>query len=372
MRTVTRCAVWLLCLLLLPCPLAAEADADAPAIRAEAAVLLEAGSGRVLFAQNADASLPMASTTKIMTALLAIESGRLSEPVTVSETAARTEGSSLYLKADETQPLIDLVYGLMLQSGNDAAVAIAEHLSGSVEAFAERMNEKAAALQLDGTHFVNPNGLHDSEHYTTAKSLARLAAFAMQNETFRAVVSAVRHVTDGGSVRRVFRNKNRMLTEYDGCTGIKTGYTKAAGKCLVFSAKRNGMELIGVLLNDPAMWDDAKALLDYGFSAYELRSAAGAFEVFTVNVLHGEKNALPAAPKHDILYPIRTDGSESLSIETSLYGEVSAPMEAGDPVGRITVYVNGEAVCEVPVTALETVRKKSLLRCIERILCGMS
>lgn len=363
MRVVTRLASALLALLFL-LPFSKAAAEESVAVSAKGAILLEASSGRVLYEKNADARMEQASTTKIMTAILAIESGGLDRTVTVSNRAARSEGSSLNLKEGETLPLIELLYGLMLQSGNDAAVAIAEALGGSVEAFVERMNEKASLLGLSGTHFANPNGLHDPEHYTTARDLAALSRYAMQNDTFRTIVSTVSHATENCDVQRFLRNKNRLLREYDGATGIKTGYTKAAGKCLAFSAKRDNMELIGAVLNAPRMWDDAEAMLEYGFSTYELVCVASADKHFTVSVTDGEKNSLPAAVKTDILYPIRKDGSESLSTSVSMYDPIAAPAQSGQQIGTVRVSLNGEPIAEAPILLLEDAPKRSYGSCL--------
>ncbi|MBR0081178.1 MAG: D-alanyl-D-alanine carboxypeptidase [Clostridia bacterium] len=359
-RLLRRLTGALLCVLFLAAtPRTALAAGDAPTISAKGAILIEAASGRVLFEQNADRVLEPASTTKIMTAILAIEAGDLDRIVTVSERAAKTEGSSLYLKAGETLPLIELVYGLMLQSGNDAAVAIAEAVAGSVEDFVSQMNEKAQSLGLNDTHFANPNGLHAEGHATTARELCKIAAYAMQNETFRAVVATQARTAENGSVAHTFRNKNKFLSQYEGCNGVKTGYTKAAGKCLVFAANRDGMQLIGVVLSDPKMWDDARTLLDYGFRTFELRRVVSADEVFTVKLEDAEKNALPVAAKQDILYPIRSDGSETLSAAKSLPDALSPPIRAGDTVGTVTVSFNGTVLTTAPLVALESVSRKT-------------
>ncbi len=339
-------------LLLLPKTAKADKpDFDAPA---QAAYLLEANSGRVLYAKNENARLPMASTTKVMTALLAIESGRLEETVTVADEAVGTEGSSMYLKKGETIPLIDLVYGLMLTSGNDAAVAIAFFLDGGIEAFASRMNAKAAELGLADTHFVTPNGLHDKDHYTTAKDLARLGAAALENPEFSEIVAAQYHRT-GGSNPHTLKNKNRLLWEYEGGIGVKTGYTKAAGKCLVFAAERGAMKLCGAVLNCPTMWNTAKALLDRGFSDYRAKTFLSADTFFSLPVQNGVKKALSAAPVSAILYPTEVGGEEVFSVETSFDAAIPAPVSAGDPVGTATLYRNGIAVRSVPIAAAETV-----------------
>ena len=342
--------VLLAALLLAAVPITAQADA----VPAEAAYLIEANSGRVLIEQNANARLPMASTTKIMTALLAIESGRLSETVRVPRQAAGTEGSSMYLKEGETIPLLDLVYGLMLTSGNDAAVTIACALDGDVPTFAARMNARAAELGLSDTHFVNPNGLNDPDHYTSAHDLCLLAAEAMRNDTFAEIVRTTYHATEG-SVGHKLKNKNRLLWEYEGGVGVKTGYTRAAGKCLVFAAERGGMLLIGTVLNCPNMWNTAKSMLDAGFSAYRAKLFLSETTVFSVSVANGVKKTLYAAPIRSILYPTEIDGSETFAVRTEFETDLKAPVYAGTAVGTATLLRGGEAVLSVPIAACETV-----------------
>ncbi|MBR0507162.1 MAG: D-alanyl-D-alanine carboxypeptidase [Clostridia bacterium] len=345
-----RAALLALLLLATLFPVRAEAET----VPAQAAYLIEANSGRVLFAQNENARLPMASTTKIMTALLAIESGRLDETVAVPAAAVGVEGSSMYLKEGETITLRDLVYGLMLTSGNDAAVTIAWVLDGGTEAFAARMNARAAELDLRDTHFVTPNGLHDPNHYTTARDLALLGAAALDNPVFAEIVSA-KYRTTGGSVRHTLKNKNRLLWEYEGGVGVKTGYTKKAGKCLVFAAERGGMKLVGALLNCPSMWNTAKTMLDAAFSTYRARLFLSANTVFSIPVENGVKKALSAAPIRGILYPTEIDGDEAFEVRTAFEPARAAPVRAGDPVGTATLLLNGAAVVSVPIVATETV-----------------
>lgn len=345
-----RLAVLLIVLLLLPRIALAEQAKDVPA---QAAYLFEANSGRVLYAKNENERLPMASTTKIMTALLAVESGRLAESVAVPDEAVGTEGSSMYLKAGETIPLIDLVYGLMLTSGNDAAVAIACYLDGGTETFAARMNARAAALGLSNTHFVTPNGLHDPAHYSSAKDMAVLAAAALENPFFAEIVSAQYRKTIGSNPHTL-KNKNRLLWEYEGGIGVKTGFTKTAGKCLVFAAERGEMKLVGAVLNCPSMWNTAKNMLDAGFSGYRVKAFLSRETVFSIPVENGVKKSLSAAPIRGILYPTETDGSESYAVETT-FGACRAPVRAGETVGTASLVRNGETVLSIPVVACESV-----------------
>ena len=365
----------LVCLLLL-----VPASAGAETVPAQAAYLVEANSGTVLFEQNAHAHLPMASTTKIMTALLAIESGRMQETVTVAPEAAGTEGSSMYLKAGERLPLADLVYGLMLRSGNDAAAAIACFLDGGIAAFADRMNARAEELKLKDTHFTNPNGLHDPDHYTSAHDLCMLAAAALDNPTFCEIVRTQYYESRGDTVRTL-KNKNRLLWEYEGAIGVKTGYTKAAGKCLAFAAERGGMKLVGVVLNCPSMWDTAESMLEGAFSTYRARLFLGTDAVFMLPVQNGSKKTLPAAPISCILVPVRRDDDAIYSVETTFLPTVCAPVAAGDAVGTATLYRNGEAIRSVPIVAREAVDARgftdyfeqavsSFVHGIARGLCG--
>lgn len=239
---------------------------------AEAIVLMDAKSGQLLYNKNENKRLYPASITKIMTALLALESGRLEETAVTSELARSVAGNRIYLAEGEETPLIDLIYGLMLNSGNDAAIVIAEHLAGSVEAFADLMNRKAVELGAENTHFVNPHGLHDENHYTTALDMANIARYALQNPLFREIVSTKTMPWFGEEWHSSLINTNRLLWEYEGATGIKTGYTNAAGQTFVASAERDGTELIVVLLKAAArqhLWEEATVLLDYGFQHFE-------------------------------------------------------------------------------------------------------
>lgn len=340
-----------LCAVLLPC--AAMAETNPEDVPAQAAYLIDANSGRVLYAKNENARLPMASTTKIMTAFLAVESGRLAETVTVADKAAGTEGSSMHLKTGEQLTLSDLVYGLMLTSGNDAAVAIAYFLDGGTEAFAARMNARAEKLGLCDTHFVNPNGLHDPDHYTTAKDLALLGAAALENPFFAEIVAAQYRKTEGTNPHTL-KNKNRLLWEYEGCIGVKTGYTKAAGKCLVFAAERGGMKLVGAVLNCPAMWKTAENMLNAGFRDYRVKLFLSRGTVFSIPIENGVKKTLSAASILDILYPTEIDGSETYTVETA-FDTCAVPIRAGQQVGTASLLLNGEVVKTVPIVARETV-----------------
>ncbi|WP_396266309.1 D-alanyl-D-alanine carboxypeptidase family protein [Halobacillus amylolyticus] len=292
-------ALFTACLLL---PQVANASPSI-SVSAEHAVLLDANSGRVLFEKEAYESSLIASTTKIMTAIIAIESGKLSEEVKVSERATRTEGSSIYLTEGEKIPLIDLVYGLLLRSGNDSAVAIAEHVGGSVEGFTYLMNQKARWLGMQSSHFENPHGLDGESHYSSAYDLALLMAYAMKNETFRKVTGSEKFKSDNRSYP--WQNKNKLLTSlYDPTTGGKTGFTKKAGRTLVSSAEKDGMELVAVTLNAPDDWKDHERMYEYGFENYETYQLQE--EGFAVS--NGNEYYLPT----DIFYPLTEQEKEQM------------------------------------------------------------
>lgn len=244
----------------------AFAGAKTAEAEARSEMAMEVSTGAVLEENNADVKLPMASTTKIMTAVIVIEDCDPDEVIEVPDEAVGAEGSSIYLKKGEKISVKDLLYGLMLRSGNDAAAALAIHHSGSIQKFAEKMNEKAKALGAENTNFANPSGLPDDSHFTTARDLCRIACHAMKNPKFKEIVGTKNY---SGEFRS-FTNKNKMLYSYDGANGVKTGYTKNAGRCLVSSAERNGMEVVCVVLNCPEMYERSKQILDECFGAFEL------------------------------------------------------------------------------------------------------
>ncbi len=260
---------FLFCAFLLPTA-AEEGTPSSPSLSAQSAVLMETESGAVVYEKNAHTRLPMASTTKIMTALVALELAAPDTVICVDGRAVGTEGSSVYLCAGEKLTLEELLYALMLESANDAAVAIAIGVSGSEEAFVDAMNTKATSLGLSDTHFANPHGLDAPAHYTTAYELGRIAQAALQNPLFKTIVSTrkttISHQDTDGV--RLLVNHNKMLRQYDGCIGVKTGFTQKSGRCLVSAAERDGVTMIAVTIDSPDDWNDHTKLLDYGFANY--------------------------------------------------------------------------------------------------------
>ncbi len=322
-------------------------------VSAQAAVLIEKESGRVLYSKNPDERLPMASTTKIMTAICAIEnkSGDMDKTIEISSSAAGVEGSSMYLEKGEKMTMKELLYGLMLSSGNDAAVAIAEEVSGDCESFANLMNKKAEEMTLKNTHFTNPNGLPDDEHYSTARDMAIITAYALSNAEFSEIVSSKSYKIegDGKAYPRVLSNHNKLLSMYEGCIGVKTGFTKAAGRCLVSAAQRDGMTLIAVTLNAPNDWSDHASMFDFGFSNYKYTLVTLKDDpVSSVEIIGSYAEVIPVYPDRDVYYPLKE--GEKVVCETALYPEISAPLSGGDAVGVMIVRMDGGNVSGKPVS----------------------
>ncbi len=338
---------------------------SASAISAQSAVLIDACSGRILYEHNASEKLPMASTTKIMTGLLACESGKLDESVKVSAFASGTEGSSLWLKPGEKMTLSDLTYGLMLKSGNDAAVAIAEHLAGNTDAFAVLMNEKAKKSGAMNTSFENPHGLDSEGHFTTAYDLSLIAREAMKNEEFAKIVATKTYSIpmQGEKWDRALKNHNKLLWLYDGCTGVKTGFTKRCGRCLVSSAERNGQKLICVTLNAPDDWNDHSYLLDYGFNNYHAETPVKK-GVKVTDFTYDEKNnrCVSIVAENDFTLSLKDGDIVTTSIKLS---KIKVPSEKGAYAGEIEVLCNGEKVGSVKLVTDKDIKKLSIF---ERII----
>ena len=324
----------------------------AEAISARSAYVLDAVSGRALYERDADRRSLIASTTKIMTALIVCEQCNVLDRMRIPKEAVGIEGSSMYLREGEVLALQELLYGLMLSSGNDAAVALAIYCGGTVEGFAELMNDKARNLGLTGTHFENPHGLDSPNHYSTARDLAVLAAYAMENPIFRKTVSA-QTVRAG---ERFLTNHNKLLWRVEGADGVKTGYTKAAGRILVSSALRDGRRIVAVTLNDPADWEDHAALLEEGFRRYSVRRVLSKGDkVGTVDVLGGEMSSVELMAAEDFFYSMAEDETAQLALPGP--GFLYAPVVEGADAGYVYVLMNGNAVGKVPVICGRTVEQ---------------
>jgi len=337
------CAALALCLLL-------PGRAGAVSTSATAAILMDADSGRVLYEHQADRQMLIASTTKILTALVAIREGTLSDTVKVSRKAACTEGSAMYLKEGEELTLETLLYGLMLCSGNDAAVAIAEHIAGSEADFADLMNETAAELGMVNSSFANPNGLDAEGHYSTARDMATLACAAMENGVLARIVST-KSVTIGG---RTMTNHNKLLSWMDHCTGLKTGYTRAAGRTLVSCAEQNGQRLIAVTLQDGNDWADHQSLFAYGFSTYPAKKLAQLGQTLERRKVEGGiRSTVSLVAADSLSWPLAEGEEPERCIE--MESPLRAPLTAGTKVGQAVFTLNGIEIGRVDLLCGETV-----------------
>ena len=322
----------------------------AEAISAEKAILVDGVSGRVIYEKNPDERSLIASTTKIMTALIVCEQCNVLDRMRIPKEAVGIEGSSMYLKEGEVLTIQELLYGLMLSSGNDAAVALAIYCGGTVEGFAELMNDKARILGLTGTHFENPNGLDSPGHYSTARDLAKLTAYAMKNPIFCKTVSA-KTVTIG---ERCLRNHNKLLWRVEGADGVKTGFTKAAGRILVSSATRDSRRLIAVTINAPDDWQDHAALLEDGFSRYHLRRIVTKGDlVGTVEVAGGDGRRVSVLAAENFVYAMADGERHQLMLPGT--GFVYAPVTEDADAGFAYVLIEGNAVAKIPVVYGETI-----------------
>jgi D-alanyl-D-alanine carboxypeptidase (penicillin-binding protein 5/6) len=349
------------------------AGAAVPEISAEAAVLLDWNSGRILYAKNPHLPRPNASTTKIMTAVLALERGQLDDEVVTSARAAATGGSSIWLEEGEIKTLEELLLGLMLRSGNDAAVAIAEHISGSVESFAELMTERARELGALNTSFRNPHGLHHPEHYTTAYDLASIAAHAMGMKEFRRIIATPNTVISwpGHPWDRFLYNQNKLFALYQGAEGIKTGWTTPAGRCFVGAAVRNGRRLISVVLNAPQLWEDTVALLDYGYNEYQYKCILEEGQYLkAVAVEDGVTEKVEALASQSFSYPFRETEEDKVSYRFILNEPLKPPLKKGERLGELEICFEQEVVGLIDLVAGHDVKKISFWERIKRMLGG--
>jgi D-alanyl-D-alanine carboxypeptidase (penicillin-binding protein 5/6) len=343
-----------------------EKQDPAVASARSAGIVMEATTFRVLQGTNIDARLPMASTTKAMTALVVIEHCDMEAVVTVPKAAVGIEGSSIYLREGEKLTVKELLYGLMLRSGNDAATALAIHAGGSVQGFVKMMNDKAAELGLKNTHFCNPHGLHDNNHYTSAYDLAVIASVGIQNPVFKEICSA-RHVRISGdneeSIRDLY-NKNKILSMYSGGNGIKTGYTKKAGRCLIASSLRDNMQVVAVVLNTPDMWEECMRLMDYAHDTYCMTKVVDKTQpAAEIAVKEGKVGGVyvrsaSVYPAQDRYYPLKKDGSEVCKAEVIVPAALEAPHEKSQSIGKIQIKLCERLIFEEKLYTMDTIEKK--------------
>jgi D-alanyl-D-alanine carboxypeptidase (penicillin-binding protein 5/6) len=333
-----------------------------PEITAKAAILIDAASGRVLFEKNAHERLPQASTTKITTALLALENADFSKQVQVPADFVNPGESSIYLEPGEVHSMETLLYALLLKSANDAADVIAIEIGGSIEQFAEMMNKRVKAMGLKNTNYVNPHGLYDERHYTSAYDLAMIAREGLKHEKFREIVATSRYDIpwEGNEYDRVAFNTNRLLKIYEGADGIKTGYTRQAGSCLVGSATRNGMQLIAVTLNCNGMYQEISALLDYGFTNYQkktiLKDDQSAGEI---PVMGGILKSVHAVAKEPLAVALLPKEKDIMEQNIYLPEEIKAPIKKGQRLGVAVIKIDESTFFTTELVAAQKVEKSS-------------
>ena len=324
----------------------------AGAISAECAILIDAQTGRVLYEKQAEEKSLIASTTKIMTALVICEQTNVLDRVKIPKEAVGIEGSSMYLKEGEVLTVQELLYGLMLQSGNDAAVALAIYCGGTVEGFTELMNDKAHRLGMTQSHFANPNGLDSPGNYSTARDMALLTAYAMQNPIFAQTVST-KTITIG---ERCLRNHNKLLWQLEGANGVKTGYTKAAGRILISSVTRMGRQLIAVTFNAPDDWQDHKTLIEDGFSRFTVQQLVRQGQTLgQLELAGGQETSVDLIAAEDFSYSLAQ--GERVTISLPEAGFAYAPVAEGQEAGFAHILVDGTAVAKVPLVYGATIER---------------
>lgn len=324
----------------------------AGAISAECAILIDGETGRVLYEKQAEEKSLIASTTKIMTALVICEQTNVLDRVKIPKEAVGIEGSSMYLKEGEVLTVQELLYGLMLQSGNDAAVALAIYCGGTVEGFTELMNDKAHRLGMTQSHFANPNGLDSPGNYSTARDMALLTAYAMQNPIFAQTVST-KTITIG---ERCLRNHNKLLWQLEGANGVKTGYTKSAGRILISSVTRMGRQLIAVTFNDPNDWQDHKDLIEDGFSRFTVQKLIQKGQTLgQLELAGGQEESVDLIAAEDFSYSLAQ--GERVTISLPEAGFAYAPVAEGEEAGFAHILVDGTAVAKVPLVYGKTIER---------------
>ncbi len=334
---------------------AAPALSDEPEISCLAAIVVEYETGRPLFEYNPDELLPIASTTKIMTCLLALENCDLNETVTASRNASGVPGTSIYLSVGEQLSVEDMLYGLMLRSGNDAAVAIAEHVAGDVSAFSEMMNARASEMGVHA-HFTTPNGLDSGGNGASARAITEIARQALKNDDFRKIVSTKKRNIPwvDHDYQRALTNKNKLLSSYTGAIGVKTGYTSKSGRCLVFAAERDGMLLVGCVLGCPDWFGASAAILDYAFSEYSMKTLLRSGETVYTAPVGSTGRTAKLALESPLSLPLGSDEEYTLVYDVH---DLKAPVKAGDAAGLAKCVIGSETVASRPLIVTEDVYK---------------
>ena len=357
-----------------------------PVLNARAAVIYDRKTKEIIWGKNENEKKAMASTTKIMTAIVVLEKGNLSDVVTISKKAANTGGSRLKINTNDKISVLDLLYGLMLRSGNDAAVALAEYVGGSIEGFAKLMNKKAIEIGLKNTHFVTPHGLDNIEHYTTAYELAVLTDYAMQNEKFSKIVNTKNTTISINGVARNIYNTNELLGTINGVNGVKTGFTNNAGRCLVTSCTRNGNQIITVVLGCDAKkyrTSDSIKLIEYAFKNYTRvnieEKVKIEFEKWKqingkrIYISKGEKSdvnlELKEITKKEI--PVKIGEENNIQVEINAIYEYEAPLEKQSKIGNILIKKDEEIIESVDIVCLERIEKKNTLTYLKELIVAI-
>ncbi len=334
-----------------------------PNLTASAAVLMDFTTGKVIYTKNSSERRAPASTTKILTALVALEKGEMTQVITTSQNASRINGSSIWLTPGEEHTLEELLYGVLLSSGNDASVAIAESLAGSEARFVAWMNEKAQAIGAKDSFFKNSNGLPESGHYSTAYDLALITRNALHNPVFAEMVRTKRKTIEwpGREYDRLMVNHNKLLWSYQFADGVKTGYTRQAGKCLVASATKNGQRLIAVVLNSKQIYEDSKRLFQYGFNNYRLLTVVEPKQmVGSISVVKGIDNQVPVVTRSPVTLVVPKGQVDQVKVNLEIPQSIPAPVERLQQVGELEVTIGSKLVEKVPVVTAAEVLKKGL------------
>ncbi len=329
-------------------------------VSAHSAVLIDAGNGEILFGKNENEQRSMASTTKIMTSLLAIEHGKPDDIVTITDEMVRVEGTSMGLKAGDKVTIEGLVYGMLLSSGNDAANAVAIAIAGDAESFAELMNKRAKEIGANNTNFVTPSGLDDEQHYSTAYDMALIAMEAMKNETFASIACQKTAKVKFGNppVEHTLSNHNRLLSMYEGTIGIKTGFTKKSGRCLVSCAQRNGIRLIAVTLNAPDDWNDHMAMYDYGFSLAQEKQLDISDVNINIPVMGGIKNNIDLTYTDPGMVTVLDSQFNRIERVIRIPKFIYAPISKGQVIGEIQFLLDNKIIGSSIITANEDIKIK--------------
>ncbi|MDR3021514.1 MAG: D-alanyl-D-alanine carboxypeptidase [Clostridiales bacterium] len=352
-----------LCLCVFVHPLNHVKYLTANATSASSMIVLEARTNRILNQSNAYARRYMASTTKILTAITVIKNCDVNSVVSITKEMCGIEGSSIYLQVGEQIKVLDLLYGLMLQSGNDAATALAIFVGGSVKGFAQLMNKTAKEAGANNSNFVNPHGLHDDNHYTTAYDLGLISTYALRDKTFATICATKSHIVNRPvkGWKHNIKNKNKILNTFQGGDGVKTGFTKKAGRCLVSSATQNGMQVVCVVLNCGPMFEECRQLMSHAFKQYSLTKILPSYNYFgDIAVKNGRVDKVGAYSHRSLYYPLRVDEVDSVT-KIVEYDLVVAPIQAEQKLGKIKIYLHNRLIFEEDLYSVQSVQSNSIL-----------